>query len=240
MITYLLDPAHWAGSDGILVLTGQHLVYSMIALFAAAVIAIPLGLYIGHTGKGEFVVAALANSLRALPSVGLLILMVMIFSPLFASRMAFIVPSLIVLVLLAVPPILTSTYAGVMAVDWSAVDAARGMGFTPGGVLRQVEIPCALPLMLSGIRSALLQIISTAIVAAYVSLGGLGRLLIDGRAQNDYEQMAAGALLVALLALIVELIMTSATKRMVSPGLSRRQLKTRIRRAAPAPQSTFS
>ncbi|MFC4224723.1 ABC transporter permease subunit [Lysinibacter cavernae] len=235
MIDYLTDPAHWTGKDGIWMLLAEHLLYSFIALIVACAIAIPLGLYIGYTRKGQFLVAGLANALRALPTVGLLILMVMIISPFFASRLAFVIPSLIVLVLLAVPPILTSTYAGIMAVDASAVDAAKGMGFRPMRVLTQVQIPCATPLILSGIRSSLLQIISTATVAAYISLGGLGRLLIDGRAQNDYGQMAAGAVLVAALALVFELGLGYLTKRVVSPGLSRRTVKERRRETVGVP-----
>lgn len=144
------------------------------------------------------------------------------FGPVFASDMAFIVPSLIVLVLLAVPPIMTGSYAGIAAVDPAAVDAARGMGKRPLDILFDVELPCALPLIFSGLRSATLQIISTATIAAYVSLGGLGRLIIDGRAQNDYYQMAAGAVLVGALALTVDLIIGVISRVTVSPWLTRR------------------
>jgi osmoprotectant transport system permease protein len=213
-MNYLFDPAHWTGADGIPTLLGEHLLYSMIALGIAAILAIPLGIYIGVTGKGVFMIAGLANALRALPSVGLLILLVLLISPAFPSKMGYILPSLIVLVLLAVPPILTNTYAGVRAVDAAAVDAARGMGFRTMKILTDVQLPCSLPLMLSGVRSALLQIISTATIAAYISLGGLGRLLIDG------------AVLVALLALFFDQLLAFITRRVVSPGLTRRTLKT--------------
>lgn len=222
MIDWLSDPAHWTGPNAIQVLVVQHLAYTALALLLAAIIGIPIGLYVGHTGKGTFLIAGVANALRALPSLGLVVLLVIVLAPYFASDLAFIVPSLIVLILLAVPPIMTNTYAGIRAVDPGSVDAAVGMGFRPLKVLFAVEVPCALPLMLSGIRGATLQVISTATIAAYVSLGGLGRLIIDGRAQNDYQQMLVGALLVAMLALIVDLAIGATARMTVSPGLTRR------------------
>jgi osmoprotectant transport system permease protein len=225
MIDWLLDTSHWTGSDGILDLVAVHLAYSAEALLAASLIAMPIGLYVGHTGRGTFLIAGVANLLRALPSLGLITMLVILFGPVFDSDLAFIVPSLIVLVLLAVPPIMTGTYAGVVAVDPAAVDAARGMGYRPWGVLFAVELPCALPLILSGFRGATLQVVSTATVAAYVSLGGLGRLIIDGRAQNDYAQMGAGALLVGALALAVDLTIGLLSMILVSPGLTRRAAK---------------
>ncbi|KXG87871.1 ABC transporter permease [Agrobacterium bohemicum] len=222
MIDWFTDPAHWTGSDGIIVLVVQHLAYSSAALLLACLIGLPVGLYVGHTRRGVVFIAGLANVLRSLPSLGLIALLVILFGPVFASDMAFIVPSLIVLVLLSVPPIMTGSYAGIAAVDPAAVDAARGMGKRPLDILFDVELPCALPLIFSGLRSATLQIISTATIAAYVSLGGLGRLIIDGRAQNDYYQMAAGAVLVGVLALTVDLVIGIISRFTVSPGLTRR------------------
>jgi len=168
MIAWFSDPAHWTGTDGVFALVIQHLIYSGVALFFSCLIGLPIGLYVGHTGRGVVVIAGLANALRALPSLGLIVLLVILFGPVFASDMAFIVPSIIVLVLLAVPPIMSATYAGVAAVDPAAVDAARGMGKRPLDILFDVELPCALPLIFSGLRSATLQIISTATIAAYV------------------------------------------------------------------------
>lgn len=222
MIAWFSDPAHWTGTDGVFALVIQHLIYSGVALFFSCLIGLPIGLYVGHTGRGVVIIAGLANALRALPSLGLIVLLVILFGPVFSSDMAFIVPSIIVLVLLAVPPIMSATYAGVAAVDPAAVDAARGMGKRPLDILFDVELPCALPLIFSGLRSATLQIISTATIAAYVSLGGLGRLIIDGRAQNDYYQMAAGAVLVGALALMVDLVIGIISRLTVSPGLTRR------------------
>lgn len=233
MIDWLLDPAHWTGTDAIQVLLLQHLIYTGLALVVAALIGVPIGLYVGHTGKGTFLIAGVANALRALPTLGLVILLVIVIAPVFASDLAFIVPSLIVLVLLAVPPIMTNTYAGIRAVDPGAVDAAVGMGFRPLKVLFSVQVPCAMPLILSGLRGATLQVISTATIAAYVSLGGLGRLIIDGRAQNDYDQMLVGAVLVALLALLVDLGIGLIARLTVSPGLTRRVTRSSVIQTAP-------
>ncbi|MGW5383406.1 ABC transporter permease [Nocardia sp. NPDC003963] len=238
MINWLLDSAHWYGPDGIPTLVYQHLFYTLLALVVAAVLAIPLGLYIGHTRRGAVLIAGLANSLRALPTIGLLILLVLVLGPAFTTKLAYLIPSLVVLTLLAVPPILTNTYAGITAVDAAAVDAARGMGFRSLRILTEVEIPCAMPLILSGVRSAVLQIISTATVAAYISLGGLGRLLIDGKAQSNYAMMAAGAVLVSLLALVFDLGIAYIANRLVSPGLTRRDSKGRHKRPLSAPQPT--
>ncbi|QCJ01052.1 ABC transporter permease [Agrobacterium larrymoorei] len=216
---YLLDTDKWVGSEGILALCGQHLWYTLITLLLAGAIGFPIGIYVGHTRRGVTMVAGLANALRALPSLGLLVLLVILCGPLFTSDLAFEVPSLIVLVLLAVPPIMTATYAGIAAVDPSAVDAARGMGYRPLGIVFYVEIPCALPFIFSGLRNATLQVISTATIAAYASLGGLGRLIIDGRAQSDYGQMVAGAVMVGVLVILVDFLIGTIGRVLVSPGL---------------------
>ncbi|MBZ4487123.1 ABC transporter permease [Microbacterium sp. cx-55] len=221
IVDWFADPQNWTGSGGIPAQVLIHLIYSGIALGIAVVIGLPIGLYVGHTGRGRVVVAGMANALRALPSLGLLILAVMIISPVISSRLAYVIPSIIVLVLLAVPPILTNTYAGVQSVDDGAVDAARGMGYTRWQILLHVQIPGALPLIMSGIRSSTLQVVSTATIAAFVSLGGLGRFILDGRASQNYSEMAAGAILVALLAILLEVALIAATRLIVSPGLTR-------------------
>ncbi|GAB3401180.1 ABC transporter permease [Flindersiella endophytica] len=225
MTQWLLDPVHWSGPDGIPQRLLEHLGYSLAALVIAALIGIPLGLAIGHTGKGTFLVAGLANALRALPTLGLVIVVVLLVGPLLTGDFAFILPSIVVLVVLAVPPILTSTYAGVQGVDPAARDAAYGMGMTGNQVLFKVETPCALPLVLSGIRSAMLQIVSTATIAAYVSLGGLGRFVIDGLASQDYSQMLGGAILVAALAVVVEAVLAGIQRLVVPRGLAGRYRK---------------
>jgi osmoprotectant transport system permease protein len=230
LFDWILDPTHWTGPGGVPVQVGYHLLYSAIALVIAAAIGVPLGVYVGYTGRGEAVVAGLANSLRALPTLGLLVLVYMLIAPVVLGKLVFIAPAIIVLVLLAIPSILTGTYSGIQAVDVDAVGAARGMGYTKRQILWHVQLPCALPLLLSGIRSSTLQIVSTATVAAYLGLQGLGRYILDGRAQGDYGQMAAGALLVALLALILEFAFVGLSRLVVSPGLLR---VARVSRKAP-------
>lgn len=225
MSAWIFDPGHWFGDDGIVPLLLQHMAYSAAALAIALAIAFPVGCYTGHTGKGETLLIGTTNALRSLPSFGLIILLVILLAGYFESDMAFVLPCIIVLVVLALPPIALGVHAGIRSVDPSVHDAARGIGLTPFQVLTQVELPCAMPLIISGIRSAALQIVSTATIAAYVSLGGLGRLIIDGRAANDFAQMTAGAILVALLALIIDVFFSLSGKYVVSPGISRRTQK---------------
>lgn len=221
VIDWLTDPENWQGDRGILAQVLAHLEYSLVALLLAALIAVPLGLWIGHTGRGRVVVVNLAGGFRAIPSLGVLFIAVLILLPRLSGEAAYVVPTIIVLVILAVPPILSGVYAGVQQVDPAARDAARGMGMTGLQVLREVEVPCAMPLIFSGVRAAMLQIIATTTIAAVVSLGGLGRYLIDGQAVQDYAQMAGGAVLVAALALGVDQVIALVQRLVVSPGLTR-------------------
>jgi osmoprotectant transport system permease protein len=165
---WLVNPAHWQGSDGIWVRLAEHLGYAAITLVLAAAIGIPLGLWIGHTGKGRLVVVNLANGVRSVPTLGLLFVAVLVLGPVLGGDIAFLAPAIFVLVVLAVPPILAGAYAGIESVDPSARDAARGMGMNSWQVLWRVEVPCALPLIFSGLRSAALQVIATATLAASV------------------------------------------------------------------------
>ncbi len=224
-LTYLLDPEHWdpsaPGSFPQLLLS--HLGYSALALLLGTIIALPVGLYIGHTGRGSFLAINAGNAGRSLPTLGLLMLMVTLLG-------LGMLPVLIALTVLVVPPILTSTYAGMRAVDTAVVDAARGMGMRPWQVLTRVEFPMALPVLMGGFRSAALQVVATATVAASVGLGGLGRLLIDGLAVNDYSRVLAGAIVVAVLAVLLDLILALVQRSIVSPGLTGRA-EARARRA---------
>ena len=218
---WFTDPANWTGSGGIPAQVGYHLLYSFVALLIAMAIAVPLGIVIGYTGRGEALVAGFANALRALPSLGLLVLLFLIISPVATGKLVYVLPTIIVLVLLAVPPILTGTYAGIQNADADAVGAARGMGFTKRQILMRVQIPCALPLMVSGVRASTLQIVSTATIAAYLGLQGLGRFILDGRAQANFAEMAGGAILVAVLAIVLEFAFAWLGRIIVSPGLRR-------------------
>ena len=227
---WLSAPENWSGSDGIGARLVQHLWYSGLVVALAAAIGVPLGLWVGHTGRGRWMVSA-ANAARAVPTLGLLFALALWVGPLIPGRAAFVVPSIVALVLLAIPPIVAGTYAGVEAVDPAARDAAAGVGMRPAQVLWQVEVPCALPLIWSGIRSAVLQVIATATIAAYIGLGGLGRFLIDGLAAGDYAQTAGGALLVSVLALVADGVFAGVQRLVVSPGV--RGGSTRFGRASP-------
>lgn len=219
VLAWLLDVANWHGAGSIPAQIGMHLLYTTAALLLALAFALPLGIYIGHTGRGERLIVGWTNALRALPTFGVLILLVLFMAPLIGNNLAFVIPTLLVLVLLAVPPILSGVASGIRAVDRAAIDAARGIGFSTRQVITGVELPCALPLILSGLRGATLQVVSTATVAAYVSLDGLGRFIIDGRATGDYAQMTGGALIIALLAVTLELSFALLSRWIVSPGL---------------------
>lgn len=220
-LSYLFDAAHWGLTTpgGFPQLLLSHLAYVALALLIGTVIALPVGLYIGHTGRGSFLAINAGNAGRSLPTLGLLMLMVTLLG-------LGLTPVLIALTVLVIPPILTSAYAGMRSLDQRVVNAARAMGMRPWQVLTRVELPMALPVLMSGLRSAALQVVATATVAAAVGLDGLGRLLIDGLAVNDYSRVLAGAVVVALLAVVLDLILAFAQRLIVSPGLSGRAART--------------
>ncbi|MEU3981073.1 ABC transporter permease [Streptomyces sp. NPDC026672] len=211
---FFSDGAHWHGYDGIPTRFLEHIGYSLEALALAAAIGLPIGVLTGHYGRGGNVLALIATAGRALPTFGLLVLMVILIG---FGMVTVMVP----LVVLAVPPILVTTYEAIRSVDPSPVDAARGMGLPESRVLFQVELPVALPLILSGLRSAAIQIVSTATIAAYIGLGGLGRYIIDGLYQHNYEKVVGGATLVAGLALTTLALFWAVGRWTVSPGVRR-------------------
>jgi osmoprotectant transport system permease protein len=200
LFDYLQNPSNWTAPGGIYTLLLQHLEYTALAVVIAAVIAIPVGILIGHTGRGSFLVIGLSNAARAIPSLGLLVLIVTLLSTGTG-------PIVLVLAVLAIPAILTATAAGIQGADHEAVHAARALGMTGGQIVSKVEWPLALPLVISGLRSATLQVVATATIAAFASGGGLGQLLISGQANADYPQMFAGAVLVAALAILLDVIL---------------------------------
>jgi osmoprotectant transport system permease protein len=216
VIDFFTNPDNWSGPDGIPVRLLEHLEFSALSLLLAMLIALPLGLWIGHTGKGALFAILSANAARSLPTLGLLVLIVLLMG------VGTIVPVLIPLVALAVPPILVNTYEGIRNVDPDLRDAAYGMGLRGGQVLGRVLVPTALPLIMLGLRVAAIQVVSTATVAAYVGLGGLGRFIVDGLATKDFPSTIGGAILVALLALIVQLGFGLVQRFLVSPGVSQR------------------
>ncbi len=201
----------WIGTGGILQRLAEHLGYSGLILLFSALIAVPIGLWVGHTGKGENLVVALTGALRSLPTLGLLTL--------FALWMGLgLTAPVLALVMLAISPLLAGIYSGIAAVDPVIVDAARAQGLTEWQILTRVEIPLALPLIFGGIRNTVLQVIATVTIMAYINLGGLGRYLIDGLAVRDYPRMVAAVVLVAALALLVDAVLALIQRFLISPG----------------------
>ena len=211
---WLVSSQNWHGSNGIPERLLQHLEYTGLALAIALVIAIPAGLAMGHLRRGGFVVVTVANFGRALPTLGLVVLVFVLTAGSIAS---WLVP----LAALAIPPMLVNTYEGVLGVDRELTDAARGMGMTEWQILRKVEIPVALPLILLGIRTSAIQVVATATIAAYIGLGGLGRYIIDGLARNEYNVVAGGAAVIVLLALAVQGLFMLLAIVIVPVGLRR-------------------
>jgi osmoprotectant transport system permease protein len=209
---WLNAPQQWHGPGGIPARIVQHLYYSGASLLAAALIAVPAGVLIGHTGRGAFAVVNLANAWRAIPTLGLLVLAVITlgFTPL-----AWLIP----LAVLAIPPILVNTYEGVAGIDPGLTDAARGMGMTPWQLVRKVEVPVALPLILLGLRTGAIFTVATATIAAYIGEGGLGRYIIDGLATSNYGEVAGGAAVVVVLALAVQALFAGLRWLVVPAGL---------------------
>jgi len=237
VFTWLNDPSHWRDTayfTGIRTQLLDHLRFSAIALAIGAAIALPLGVLIGHSGRATWLVGAV-NALRAIPGVGLLVLLAVVIAPHFHGRtdLGYLIPTEIVLVVFAIPPILSNTFAGVQNVDPEVRDAAKGMGMTGMQVLRKVELPCSLPLVFSGVRSATLVVIATATIASYLPLlGGLGRFIYDGIHTNDYPQMVSGGVLVAALAMLADFALAMTQRYTVSPGITGRY---RIRSSVPTP-----
>ncbi len=203
VVAWFADPAHWRGEDGIPTRLFEHVQLSGAAVAIAAAIALPLGLYLGHTGRGGFVAINVANLGRALPSLALIALG-LVASIALGLGLGFW-PTLFALVPLALPPILTNTFVAVRAVDRDTIEAARGMGLRETQILREVELPLALPLILGGMRTAAVNVVATATLGALVAGGALGRYIVDGLALQEYDRLFAGALLVAVLAIATEL-----------------------------------
>jgi osmoprotectant transport system permease protein len=222
VVSWLTAPEQWSGPDGIPVRTLQHLYYSLLATAIAAAIALPIGIGIGHTGRGGLVAVNLTNLGRALPTLGIIILV-------FILAGFGIIPVLVSLVALAIPPIVTNSYVGIRAVDRDVREAAEGMGMRGRQVLWQVELPVAMPLIMAGIRTSTVQVVATATLAAFVGLGGLGRYLIDGLSQRDLPQVVGGAILVAVLSLATELVLGRVQALVVSRGLAERGADAAVR-----------
>ena len=211
-LEWLTTADNWWGRNGIAIRLREHLWYSLLSLLGAAALGFPVGLAIGHTGRGRFVAANLAGLWRALPTVGIVGL-------LYEWRPLSLWPVLGALIVLAVPPIVLNTAAGIDSIPPDVRDSARGMGLTGMQTLWQVEVPNALPMIIAGVRSAANQVIATATIAGFVGLGGLGRFIFTG-SQTQRHQITAGAsVAVIVLVLGVEALFAIAQRRAVSPGV---------------------
>jgi osmoprotectant transport system permease protein len=214
-IGWILDGAHYGGVNGIDTRIVEHLVISLEVLAVSALIAVPVGYLVGHTGRGKTLTVALSGGVRALPTLGLMIILALVLGiGLEAPFIAFVV--------LAVPSVLAGAYAGFEAIDRSTIDAARAVGMTQWQTLVKVEIPLGLPLLIGGLRSASLQVISTVTLADYVGAGGLGHFLFRGLKTNDYPQMLAGSIVVIVLAMLSELLFSALQRVVVPAGVSAR------------------
>jgi osmoprotectant transport system permease protein len=206
---WFADAANWSGADGIPNRVTEHLIICLLSMIAALLVAMPIGLFIGHTNRLSFLAVTLANIGRAVPSYAVMAL-------LFPLSIAFSVmgpggdiaylATFLAMVLLAIPPVVTNTYAGMRGVDGDLLEAARGMGMRGHQVLRLVELPLALPVLLTGIRIASVQVIATATLGAVFGGGGLGRFIVQGQARHDNARLWAGAILVAILAIATEIV----------------------------------
>ncbi|MER7045620.1 ABC transporter permease [Streptomyces jumonjinensis] len=227
--TWLTTGSNWSGEGGAWHRLGEHMYVSGAALGIACAIALPLALWLGHIGKGGALAVNVSNAGRAIPVFAVLALFML--TPL---RTAGYAPTVIALVLFAVPPLLTNAYVGMREVDRAVVEAARGMGMSGGQVFRQVELPLAYPLLMTGIRSAAVQVVATATIASMVGQGGLGRIITAGFNTFDTAQVVAGALLAAGLALLVEGALAAAD-RLLDPA--RRAARTAGRGSAAMPRA---
>ena len=212
VVRWFLDGNHWQGDFGIPNRLLEHLSMSAASLAAAAIIALPIGVALGHFGRGGNVAINVSNVGRAIPSFALLVLAVQLVG-------IGALPAFIALVALGIPPMVTNSYVGMREVDADVREAAKGMGMRQRAILLRVELPIAIPLIMAGIRTSAVNIVATATLAALVAWGGLGRFIIDGFSQRDTVQIFAGAVLVALLSIGVELGLSAAQRLTIPRGL---------------------
>jgi osmoprotectant transport system permease protein len=215
-LDWFVAGAHWQGSNGIPHRLGEHLLMSAVSVVAAAALALPIGILLGHRGRGGFLAINVSNVGRAVPSFGLLVIAFQLFG--IGAK-----PAFVALFALAIPPIVTNSYVGVSGVDADVREAARGMGMRERAVLLKVEVPLAMPLIMAGLRTSAVQVVATATLAALVAWGGLGRYIVDGLAQQDYVQEFCGAAMVAVLSIIVELGLGGLQRLAIPKGLRIRE-----------------
>jgi osmoprotectant transport system permease protein len=224
VLAWFSDPANWTGPTGIPTRLVEHLQISFLAVAAATAIGLPIGLYIGHTGRFANLAINLANIGRAVPSYALMVAILPL-SLTLAPTIGYdpslgltFLPIFLAMTLLAIPPILVGAYAGLREVDRDLIEAGRGMGMREMQILRRIEVPIASPIILGGFRTATLQVIATATIGAILSYGGLGRFIVDGiaRGTSGSDMLFAGAVLVTALALVVDGIL-AVVQRILTP-----------------------
>jgi osmoprotectant transport system permease protein len=218
-LQWLVSSEHWSGSDGIPIRVWEHVQVSLLSLLVASLIAIPLGLMIGHSRRGQFVTVQIANIGRSIPSLAILSLAFLVAVKVWPTTAFGFPPVVVALTLLGIPVILINTYVGIQQVDPDTVEAARGMGMSGRQILFRVEVPLAAPLILTGLRLAGVQIIATAGLWALTAGGALGRYIVDGFARREDDRIVAGAILIALLAIAIDLVFSLLT-RLCSPKLT--------------------
>ena len=226
-VVYLNDPFNWTRPRGILDLAVQHLSIAGLSVGIALVLAFPPAVWLGHTGRGGAVTVAISNVSRAVPT--LAVLTIFAVTPLAFTIWA----PVIALTLFAIPPILANTYVGLREVDRDVVEAARGMGLSTRQVITRVELPLALPMVMTGVRTAAVQVVATATLAALLAGGTLGAIIRSGFGTQNYGVVVAGAILVAALALLTEVVL-SLVSWVLTPRGSRRALPWTRRRSAVA------
>lgn len=227
IIEFFLDPANWTGQTGIPNRLFEHVLISGIAIAVATLVGLPLGLYIGHTGRGANLAINLANIGRAVPSYAILVMVLPVMlalAPVLGYPPALglnPLPILISMTLLAIPPILVNAYAGLRSVDRELIEAARGMGMRERQILRSTELPLASPVIIGGFRTATLSVIATATIGAILAGGGLGRFIFDGLNQGlaGRASIYAGAILVTVLAVSVDLVLALVQRRLTPVSL---------------------
>ncbi len=212
---WIFAPERLGGSHPLPEAIGEHLFYTFLSVLIAALIAIPLGWWIGHTGRGREVAVTVSGAARALPSFGLLLLLVLVFGVLHKPEAA-----VTTFVLLAIPSILAGAYAGFEAIDRAVIDAGRAMGMTEWQVVWRIEVPLGLPLLIGGLRSAVLQVVATVTIAAYVNLGGVGYYIIQGVPLRRFDQILGGALVVVALALLLDGLFALVQRLVVPRGVT--------------------
>jgi osmoprotectant transport system permease protein len=225
MIAFLADIANWQGQSGIPNRLVEHLTICVLSVAFAAAIALPLGFYIGHTGKLQLLGINLANIGRAVPSYAVMVMLLPVmlalapvlgYDPQFGPRF---LPIFLAMLFLAVPPILVATYAGIQDVDRDLIESSRGMGLTEKQILGRVELPLSSPVIVGGFRVAILQVIATATIGAFLAGGGLGRYIVDGIALRDDGQLYAGVLVVAGLAIGTDVLLSWLQRRLTPRGV---------------------